>query len=369
MGLAIASFAKRLFSPPAAGPIVREPNRRWSRGLAASPLLRLKVAEVIVETPSTRTFVLEGEGLRYRAGQHLTLVVGVDGRTVRRCYSFSSSPSAAARPSITVKRVEGGVLSNWLHDHVRAGDVLRATPALGDFTVEPDASASRHCVMVAGGVGITPVLGMAETLLREEERSRVTLLYGSRSEDEIIFRDRLDAMALEFAGRFEVVLALDAATGNWTGLVGVLDGKRVVSTVGERRIDEWFVCGPAPMMDSVVAALGSAGVADERIHLERFQYAETSTVTMPASPATLVFRASGVKATARVGSTILEAAELAGVTLPSSCRMGGCGACKVKVDGRVVAAEPNCLTGQEKAEGYVLACCSYGDGRVELRDF
>jgi ferredoxin-NADP reductase len=369
MGLAIASFARRLFSPPAAAPLVREPNRRWARGSAVSQLLRLKVADVLVETPSTRTFVFEEEGLVYRPGQHLTLVVGVHGQTLRRCYSFSSSPAAGTRPSITVKRVEGGVLSNWLHDNVQVGDVLRATPALGRFTIEPDASASRHCVMVAGGVGITPVLSMAETLLREEGNSRVTLLYGNRSEGEIIFRDRLEALATEFEGRFDVVLALDDAPTGWTGIAGALSGERVAEALGDRVVDEWFVCGPEPMMDGVVAALGAAGVADDRIHLERFQYAETSSVTLPTFPATLVFRSSGVKATARQGTTILEAAELAGVALPSSCRMGGCGACKVKVDGRTVAAEPNCLSEQEKADGYVLACCSYGDGRVEIRDF
>jgi len=384
MGLAISSLAKRFLpsfaakslAPSAARPALREPNRRWARGSAAPQLLRLQVVEVIAETPSTKTFVFQEGSLSYAAGQHLTVVAGIGGQTVRRCYSFSSA-STAVRPSITVKRVDGGVLSNWLHDHVRAGDELRAMPASGRFTIEPDPTVSRHCVMVAGGVGITPIVSMAETLLREEPMSRVTLLYGSRCEDEVIFRSRLAGMAREFAGRFSMVLALDDAPAAWSGLSGRLDGDRVLAALGEREsgalgervVDEWFVCGPQPMMDSVVAVLSRAGVGEDRIHLERFQYAEASSVAMPTSPATLVFRASGKKTTARVGTTILEAAELSGVALPSSCRMGGCGACKVKVDGRVVAAEPNCLTPQEKADGYVLACCSYGDGHVVVRDF
>lgn len=389
MGLAISSLAKRFLpsfaakplAPSAARPALREPNRRWARGSGAPQLLRLKVVEVVTETPSTKTFVFEEGSLSYTAGQHLTVVAGIGGQTVRRCYSFSSScsrsdstvasnaASNAGRPSITVKRVEGGVLSNWLHDHVHAGDELRAMPASGRFTIEPDSTVSRHCVMVAGGVGITPIVSMAETILREEPRSHVTMLYGSRCEGEVIFRDRLAALTAEFAGRLDVVLALDDAPATWNGLSGRLDGDRVLAVVGERVVDEWFVCGPQPMMDSVVAMLSRAGVGEDRIRLERFQYAEAPTVAMPTSPATLVFRASGKKTTARVGSTILEAAELSGVSLPSSCRMGGCGACKVKVDGRVVAAEPNCLTQQEKADGYVLACCSYGDGHVVVRDF
>ncbi|MFN2424807.1 MAG: 2Fe-2S iron-sulfur cluster-binding protein [Candidatus Binatia bacterium] len=369
MGFAIASFARSFFFPPAAAPLRREPNRRWKRTSAASSLLHLKVADVINETPDTRTFVFEEEGLAYRAGQHLTLVVNLDGQTHRRCYSFSSSPAAAGRSSITVKRVEGGLLSNWLHDRVRTGDVLRATPASGRFTLEPDASESRHIVMVAGGVGITPLISMAETTLRAEPGSRVTLLYGSRSEDEIIFRTRLERLAEEFGERFDLRFAVDEGAASWPGLTGKLGGERVVATLGHAGPAQWFICGPEAMMQSVVAALGRAGVADERIHLERFQYAESSTARMPQAPASLVFRASGMTISAPVGTTILEAAEQAGIALPSSCRMGGCGACKVKIDGRVASAEPNCLTDQERAEGYALACCSWGDGRVELRDF
>ena len=369
MGLGFSSFTSRLFSPPAAVPVVREPNRRWARGASRPQLLRLNIVDVVVETPTTSTFVLDHPDLAYRAGQHLTVVADVAGSTQRRCYSLSSSPACGGRPSITVKRVEGGVVSNWLHDHVRIGDVLRAAPASGRFTVEVDPSALRHCVMVAGGVGITPIISMAETLLREERRSHVTLLYGSRGESEIIFRDRLGAMKRAFPLRFDPILALDDAPERWDGLAGRLDGDRVVAALRDRGTDEWFVCGPQPMMDSVTTALRDAGVGAERIHLERFQYAETASLAVPEQAATLVFAASGVTATAKVGATILEAAETAGVALPSICRMGGCGACKVKVDGRVVAAEPNCLTDQERADGYALACCSYGDGRIVLRDF
>lgn len=370
MGLALPSFAERLFSPPAAGPRLCRPNPRWARGASSrAGLLRLRVAEVVVETPSTRTFVLDDEAIAYLAGQHLTVVAHVDGRSVRRCYSLSSSPAAAGRPAITVKRVEGGVLSNWLHDHVKAGDVLRAAPAAGRFTVEPDASRSRHLALVAGGVGITPLVAIAETVLREEKDSRVTLLYGSRSADEVIFRSRLEEMERAFPRRLEVILAVDEATDGWTGLTGPLAGERVVAATRGQSPDAWFVCGPEAMMDGVVAALEASGVAADRIHTERFQYAEAGAVKVPTQAGTLVFAKSDRAAIAPAGTTILDAAEQAGVALPSSCRMGGCGACKVKVDGRVVAAEPNCLTGQEKADGYALACCSYADGRVVLPEF
>jgi ferredoxin-NADP reductase len=368
MALGLPAFARRIFAPPAALPVVCRPNRRWSRGAAAG-LLRLKVAEVVVETPSTRTFVFDHGGLAYAAGQHVTLLVEIDGRTHRRCYSFSSSPSAGTRPSITVKRVEGGVLSGWLHDHVRPGDELRALPVSGSFVAGADASHARHCVMVAGGVGITPIVSMSEEILRTEPGSRVTLVYGSRREDEIIFRTRLEDLARATGGRLRLVLALDEAGEGWTGLAGALDADRVIGALGERAVDEWFLCGPRPMMDGLTAMLDRSGVPAGRVHLERFEYAEAAATAIPTAPATLVFAASAVTATAPAGTTILEAAEKAGIALPSSCRMGGCGACKVKVDGRVVGAEPSCLTPAERAEGYALACCSWADGHVTLPDF
>lgn len=404
MGFAIASFARSIFSPAAAAPVLRPPNRRWARGTARPEMLRLRVADVIVESPSTRTFVFEDADLPYRAGQHLTVVAGIGGRTVRRCYSFSSSPSAGARPAITVKRIEGGVMSGWLHDNVRAGDELRAMPPAGEFTIEPDPARSRgdgprsvgprsvgprgvdsrsagargvgsrsagarSVAMIAGGVGITPLVSMTETLLREEPDARVTLLYGSRSRDELVFHERLRALEREFQGRLALELLVEEADASWSGLVGRVDGGAVSRVAAGHGAGEWFVCGPQPMMDGAVAALAAAGVESDRIRLERFEYATASSVALPTAPAALVFQRSGKNVIASPGQTILEAAEQAGIALPSSCRMGGCGACKVKVDGKVVSAEPNCLSQRERAEGHALACCSYGDGRVVLRDF
>ncbi len=164
----------------------------------------------------------------YRAGQHLTLLVDADGATHRRCYSFSTSPLADGLPAITVKRMPQGVVSRHLHDHVRAGDTLTALDPTGDFTLATDPAARRHLVMVAGGVGITPLMSLAETVLRAEPGSRVTLLCGNRSEDEIVFRRRIDALATEFQARLTVRHTLDLAGDAWTGLRGALDGPRVL---------------------------------------------------------------------------------------------------------------------------------------------
>jgi ferredoxin-NADP reductase len=221
--------------------------------------------------------------------------------------------------------------------------------------------------MVAGGVGITPLMSLAETLLRAEPASRVTLLTGNRCEQEIVFRQRLDALESEFRPRLVVRHALDVAPDGWPGLRGVLDGAQVLRAVGSEPADAWFVCGPEPMMQGVCASLTGAGVPRERIRTERFAYASSGATRIPDHAAELHFAKSGRRVTARAGQTLLQAGLEAGIDLPSSCTMGGCGACKVrKLEGSVVMSEPNCLSEAEREAGYVLACCAYADTNLVI---
>ena len=371
----VAAFVRAWFAEPPPPFELRQASARWSRGRPQQVRRALRVAEVIEETPSTRSFVLAAPDggaprLEYRAGQHLTLIVEAGGSTQRRCYSFSTSPLAGGLPTITVRRVADGVVSRHLHERVHAGDTLTVLDPTGDFTLETDPAARRHVAMIAGGVGITPLVSLAETVLRAEPASRVTLLTGNRCEQEIIFRARLEALAAEFAPRLDLRHALDDAPDGWTGLRGALDGPRVLAALGGAAADAFFVCGPEPMMQSVCAALESTGVPRERIRTERFAYASAATIRIPDHDAEVRFAASGRRATVRAGQTLLQAGLAAGVDLPSSCTMGGCGACKVrKLDGRVVMSEPNCLTDGEREAGYVLACCSYADSDVVIEGY
>lgn len=370
----IAAFVRDWFREPAPTFELRAPSARWGQAKPRQARHTLRVAEVIRETPSTCTFVLESPGggapgFSYRAGQHLTLLVDAGGSTHRRCYSFSTSPLSGTLPAITVKRMADGVVSRHLHEHVRAGDTLVSLDPTGEFTLTTDAKAHRHLVLVAGGVGITPLVSLAETVLREEPGSRVTLLCGNRSEDEIVFRRRLDALEQQFAPRLKVLHALDAAGDGWTGLRGPLDGPHVLQALGDAVADAFFVCGPEPMMQSVCASLEAAGVPRDRVHTERFAYASTTGIRIPDHAAEVTFAATGRKVTARAGQTILQAGLEAGIDLPFSCTMGGCGACKVrKQSGTVVMSEPNCLSEAEREAGHVLACCAYADSDVVIEN-
>ncbi len=368
----VAAFVRGWFNEPPPTFELRQASARWGQLKPRTAPRSLRVAEVIQETPSTRTFVLEpaGDGappLAYRAGQHLTVIVAANGERHRRCYSFSSSPLAGGRPAITVKRMPDGLVSRHLHDRVRAGDALVVDEPIGNFTVETDPASAREIVLVAGGVGITPLISMAETVLRAEPGSRVVLLCGNRSEDEIIFAQRIARLAADFAPRLAVRHALDTAPDGWTGLRGALDGALVLRALEGRAADAYYVCGPEPMMRSVCEALTASGVSSDRIHTERFAYASAASTRIPDHSAEITFAGSGRRVTAQAGQTILQAGLDAGLDLPSSCTMGGCGACKLqKTAGTVVMSEPNCLTDNEREAGYILACCAYADTNVVI---
>jgi ferredoxin-NADP reductase len=368
-----AAFIRGWFSEPAPTFEIRQPSARWGSPLPRQARRKLRVTDVIVETPTVRTFLLEptdpASPLDYQAGQHLTLLVDLGGTTHRRCYSFSTSPGQDRRPAITVKRAPDGIVSRHLHDHVRPGDTLVASEPSGQFTLAIDPQAVRTVVFIAGGVGITPLISLAETLLREEPHSRAVLLCGNRSESEIIFRRRIAEIEASFAPRLVVRHALDSAPESWAGLAGPLDGTRALAALGTADADAYFVCGPEPMMQSVCSALEGAGVARDRIHTERFVYASATATRIPDHPAEITFAASGRRVTAKPGQTILQAGLEAGVALPYSCTMGGCGACKVKKSGGdVVMSEPNCLTEREREEGYLLACCCYADTPLTIEN-
>ncbi len=369
-----AQFLRGWFNEPPPPFEIRQPSARWSTTRPRESLHRLRIAEVIEETPSTKTFMLEAPeggapGFSYLAGQHLTIVIDIDGRTERRCYSFSSSPAATGLPSITVKRMPGGRVSRHLHERLQAGDTIVATEPAGAFTLQVDPSASRHFVMIAGGVGITPLVSLVETVLRLEPESRLTLLCGNRDSLEIIFRQRLDTLVAQFGNRLKLRHALDEAPEGWDGLRGALDGQLVQHALGSCDADAYFVCGPEPMMQSVCSALESAGVPRQRIRTERFAYASAAATRIPEHDGEITFAASGRRIRAKPGQTILQAGLEAGLELPYSCTMGGCGACKLRRSaGTVVMSEPNCLSDSEREAGYLLACCSYADAAVVIED-
>ena len=344
--------------------VARGPSRyarEAPRGLSLRPL---RVTSIVRETDDAVSIVLtelDGSPIAFEAGQFLTLELEIDGKRLRRAYSLSTSPRSGTS-AITVKRIDGGRASSFLCESLREGDVLRALGPSGSFLL-PRERAPRHLVMIAGGSGITPLVSLAETALESRPELAITLVYGNRRPRDVIFGARLDALAARHGERFELVHVLAEPEPGWIGLRGLLDRATLGELLGalrDRGPRLYYLCGPAAMMDAAKAELAARGVPLEDVREERFRSpADAPDAPLPNETFVAHVRVRGRENVVPVapGRTLLEAGLAAGVRLPFSCAMGGCGACKVRlVGGTVHVAEPTCLTPEERAVGYVLAC-------------
>ena len=343
----------------------------------------LRVAEVVPETSEANSIRFEiptelRDKFAFKAGQHLTLRATLDGEEVRRNYSLCTAPDENDW-MVTVKRIAGGLFSNWVGDNLKAGNMLDVMPPHGSFTTEFAPTQKRHLVGIAGGSGITPVMSLIKTTLRSEPESRFTLLYGNRDSSSIIFLDALASLKDKHLDRLEIYHFLDQEEQDIELFNGMLDRVRcdeaILSLVpGAADVDGWFICGPGPMMDAAEGALLDRNIPRERIHIERFT-ADRPADAVAREIAELQTKAEGVTVsvtldgrTRRVPFTagnILDSARASGLPAPFACKAGVCATCRARVtSGKVEMAARYGLTDEEVADGYVLTCQSVplGDG-------
>ncbi|MFL6752139.1 MAG: 1,2-phenylacetyl-CoA epoxidase subunit PaaE [Sphingomicrobium sp.] len=343
----------------------------------------LRVAEVVPETNEANSIRFEippelRDRFAFRPGQHLTLRATLNGEEVRRNYSLCTAPDENDW-MVTVKRIGGGLFSNWVGDKLKAGDVIEVMAPHGSFTTEFDGSNKRHLVGIAGGSGITPVMSLIKSTLRYEPESRFTLLYGNRDSSSVIFLEALAALKDKHLRQFELYHFLDAEEQDIELFNGMLDRARLEEAIEHLvpqpgKVDGWFICGPGPMMDAAEGALLDRNIPKERIHIERFT-ADRPPEAVTREIAELQTKAEGMTVavtldgrTRRVPFTqgnILDSARASGLPAPFACKAGVCATCRAKVTkGKVEMAARYGLTDEEVAAGYVLTCQSVpvGDG-------
>jgi len=313
------------------------------------------------------------ETFGFTQGQYLTLRHHVDGQDLRRSYSICAGVDDGEL-RVGVRKVKGGVFSNWINAELKVGDHLQVMAPQGRFFVPIEPAARRHHLGIAGGSGITPILSIMKTVLAREPASRFTLIYGNRSLQSTMFKEEIE----DLKNRYLTRLVLHHVFSDEHTDSPINEGLMNRDKIGEflrvlvpaAQIDHAYVCGPFQMNDEAEAAMLAAGVPEERIHIERFGVAQPAgapvgAVVHEAQPGDaeqarvtiirdglsreIVFR--------REQPSILDCASAAGLEMPFSCTSGVCGTCRAKLlEGQVRMERNFALDKAEVANGYVLCC-------------
>jgi ring-1,2-phenylacetyl-CoA epoxidase subunit PaaE len=302
---------------------------------------------------------------RFRPGQALTLR-RIDGeRDERRSYSICAP--AGAPPRVGVREVPGGFFSSYLVHEVRPGDAIEVLPPSGTFTA--DLSVPSDHVFVVAGSGITPALSLAATVLGDG-RSTVTVFYGNRRTNTVMFADELADLKDRYGPRLQLVHVLSREPRDAEITSGRLDGDRlralVANLVDAERVDHWWLCGPHGMVREARALLAELGVPADRVHQELFYVddvppqpvrGDDEVVTGPSSQVTVVLDGRTTTVALPRDVPVLDSAQKIRGDLPFACKGGVCGTCRARVTAGEVEMRRNyALEPAEVDAGYVLTC-------------
>src|SRR5437899_5784670 len=306
---------------------------------------------------------------RFAPGQYLTLRTTMDGEEVRRSYSICSGPDDGEL-RIAVKKVDGGAFSSWAADELKPGDELDVLTPTGRFGVVPAPDEARVYVGFAAGSGITPILSIVKGVLAREPDSRFFLFYGNRSTGSMLFREALEELKDHFLQRFSVFHVISGEEQDIPILHGRLDGEKVRvllrSLVPAASIDHVFICGPTGMSEDIEATCREVGIAEDRIHVERFvsefggrprpkKIIEAS--APPRAIASLIIDGKRREVPVAEEESILDAALRAGMDLPFACKGGMCSTCRAKlVEGDARMEVNYSLEPWELKAGFILTC-------------
>jgi len=361
-------------------------KRPWSGSLC--------VVAIFQETPTVKTFRLMDPDrgdipFTFLPGQFLAFSAESHGRRIRRSYTIASSPTQRDYVEITVKREEQGAESRYLHDNVAVGDLLEVSGPSGIFTFTGKEAGS--VVLIAGGVGITPMMCVTRYLTDGAYSGEIFFLYGARTTEDLIFREEIEYLQKRHANLHFVATLSNAEGDSWAGARGPITKAFIVSSVPDIARRRVHVCGPPPMMEAVKDELEELGVPREKIKTEAFGPALGAAVSPVAAPppvepqpqaaapalsatgatvptadaapaavsaqATVQFSKSGKSGALAPNQSVLEAAEAIGVAIDFSCRVGTCGTCVVPLTSGTVTMEvEDGLPPDQKAKGIILAC-------------
>jgi len=355
-------------------------TKTWSNGRHM-----VRCVKVIEETADVKTFCFMAEQpvmFFFKPGQFVTLELEIDAQQVMRSYTISSSPSVPYSFSVTIKRIPGGLVSNWLHDNLREGDELPVHGPVGLFNCI-DHPADK-VLLLSGGVGITPVMSMARWYFDTNAEVDMQFVHSARTPADIIYHRELEHMCSRISNFSLSFICERQETGQaWSGYRGYLDVDKLTMISADFMQREIYCCGPEVYMSAVKKMLIQAGFDMSHYHEESFgatpveveqealDHAEIAVDVADALNAAdmlnVEFSKSGKAIQIHPGETVHSAAAKLGLTIPKACGMGICGTCKVlKVDGSVVMEHNGGITDEDVETGYILSCCSVPQSDVRI---
>jgi glycine betaine catabolism B len=375
----LAEIPSYFYIPPPSSPVLtnliedRAAIALWSGGVTS-----LKVADIIEETADAKTFRLVGEKpllFSYRPGQFVTLLLTIDGEYIERSYSISSSPSRPHVLELTVKRVPGGRVSNWLCDHVMLGERLSIKGPAGKFSCF-DCPSSKM-LFIGAGSGITPLMSMNRWITDTSADVDVRFLASFKSPADIIFRKELELISARHAC-FRVAVTLTSTwpgrTESWTGFTGRFDKSMIHALVPDLDKRHVFLCGPEPFAVEVKTILQELGFDMAKLHSESFASSRVAgggkRVPKPLTLSEPRHRVHFIKSDRTVETdetlTLLELAEAHGIEMDYACRTGSCAECEVSFTGTLSEKPEFEKDRRRKENGIAFACCSVALSDLEV---